>query len=87
MRLKLPAVCKTRSGNFPVVIVSIDRTGCCVVAERAVLNEHEAIRLTFEGMEMLVGHISWADAERAGIVFARPLYAPVVDHLRRLHEG
>lgn len=82
----MPARCKAPPGRVErVVVTDLSVTGCRIESASLNLREGEEIIVRVNGLEGLVGKVRWARRNAAGIVFDRPLYLPVVEHLHRNH--
>jgi hypothetical protein len=82
----MPARCKSPPGRVErVVVTDLSVTGCRVESASLNLCEGEEIIVRVNGLEGLGGKVRWAGRNAAGIVFDRPLYQPVVEHLHRNH--
>jgi hypothetical protein len=62
-------------------LTDLSRHGCRLALEGVTLRVGEFISLKFGGLEYLQGIVRWVDADNAGIEFARPLHAAVLDNV------
>lgn len=84
----LPVQCRTTSGMRDTGEISdISTRGCCIRTDRVLLRVGSRVVIRPEGMEALGGTVRWISGDCAGLEFDRPIYAPVVDHLVRLHQS
>jgi hypothetical protein len=82
----LPARCRSRSGFVDhVVIADLNEWGCRIESGALILCPGQLVVISPKSLEGLCGEIRWTDGHTAGIAFAQPLYAPVVEHLQRRH--
>lgn len=82
----LPARVRTRSGFLDrVMVTDISIWGCRIESGALTMHKGDLVVVRPEGVEGLCGRICWVDGHTAGIEFDRPLYGPVVEHLRREH--
>jgi hypothetical protein len=83
----MPARCKSQPGCVDrVVLTDLSVTGCRIESATLSVREGAEIIIRMDGIEGLCGKVRWAGRHAAGIVFDRPLYLPVVEHLHRNHE-
>jgi hypothetical protein len=88
LSIVLPARCRSRSGFVDrVVITDISLEGCCIESCALTVKKGDLVVIQPESLEGLCGQVRWVDKHMAGIEFARPLYAPVVEHLHRTHAN
>lgn len=82
----MPARCKSYPGRVDrVVVTDLSVTGCRIESVSLNLSQGAEIIIRMDGFEGLYGKVCWAGRGAAGIVFDRPLYLPVVEHLHRHH--
>lgn len=82
----LPAKCRSRSGFVDqVVIADLSEDGCRIESGALLYTPGQLVVVRPQGIEGLCGQIRWVAGHSAGIAFERPLYLPVVEHLRRCH--
>jgi len=78
----LPARCRSRTGFVDRVVITDISIGGCRIESRAItMREGDMVMISPGVIEGLCGKVMWVNGHRAGIAFASPLYAPVVDHL------
>jgi hypothetical protein len=81
----MDATCRTSEGGVEDVVLSdISVNGCGLVGSEGMLQPGQLVVMRLQSLEGLEGTVCWVNARRAGIKFARPLYAPVLDHLVRV---
>jgi hypothetical protein len=84
----LPARCRSRSGFVDRLIISdLSCHGCRVESFALTLHEGDLVVITPKGLEGICGTVRWTSGHTAGIEFATPLYAPVVEHLVGQHRN
>jgi hypothetical protein len=84
--VSLAAQCRTASGlRDRGEISDITAEGCCLQMAGPFFRVGMRVVIRPQGLEGLTGIVRWISGDFAGIEFDRPLYAPVVDHLVRLH--
>ena len=82
----MPAKCRSRSGFVDhVIIADISEHGCRIESGALHFSAGQLVVIRPQGLEGLCGQIRWVAGHTAGIAFERPLYLPVVEHLRRCH--
>jgi hypothetical protein len=82
----MPARCKSQPGCVDrVVVTDLSVTGCRIESATLSVRQGAEIIIRMDGIEGLCGKVRWAGRHAAGIVFDRPLYLPVVEHLHRNH--
>jgi hypothetical protein len=81
----MDATCRTSEGGAEDVVLSdISLDGCGLVGSEGMVQPGQLVIMRMQSLEGLEGTVCWVKATRAGIKFARPLYAPVLDHLVRV---
>lgn len=82
--LVLPARCRSRSGFLDrVVMTNLSPEGCRIESRALTIHPGDLVVIRPDGLEGLCGDVRWIAGQAAGIRFATPLYAPVVEHLHR----
>ncbi|MGJ0237754.1 PilZ domain-containing protein [Novosphingobium fluoreni] len=83
----LPTQCRTTNGLRDVGEISdISTQGCCIRTDRVMFRVGSHVVIRPKGMEALGGTVRWIAGDCAGLEFDRPIYAPMLDHLAKLHE-
>jgi hypothetical protein len=80
----LTARCRARGGSASeLVVLDLTTAGCLVATGGLTLKVNQRVLVKLLPLEVLAGKIIWVEDRTAGIEFERPLYKPVLDHLRR----
>lgn len=69
------------------VVYDLTAHGCGIAAKAQPRGRGAKVYLRPNGMEAILGTVQWVSTGKFGIAFDAPLYAPVVDHLLRVHSG
>jgi PilZ domain len=86
--LVLPARCRSRSGFVDrVVIADLSCHGCRIESFALTMHQGDLVVITPHSLEGICGTVRWVSGHSAGIEFASPLYAPVVEHLGRQYRN
>jgi hypothetical protein len=72
-----------RSGNRSYVAMGARSEGCCILSRQRLLSRGQRITLSPDSLAGLCGRVQWTDDCLAGILFDKPLYGPVYEHLAR----
>ncbi len=84
LAVTIPARCRTRSGYADrLMIRDLSTRGCRLESLAITLHAGDLVVVTPEMLEGQCGTVRWVSGNSAGVEFATPLYAPVVDHLHR----
>ncbi len=81
---------KVRLGSresFEAVVSDITTHGCSIATTSQIHDAGTRVFVRPEGLEAILGTVRWVIGGKFGVEFDAPLYAPVVDHLHRLHSG
>ena len=82
LALNVDATLQIASGKTTKSVVrNLSADGCTIEMGRSRLEPDTTVQLFLEGFEALEGSVRWVRDGRAGIRFARPLHAAVLDHL------
>jgi hypothetical protein len=80
----LTARCRARGGSASeLVVLDLTMAGCMVATRGLTHKVGQRVLVKLRPLEVLAGTIRWVEDRTAGIEFERPLYKPVLDHLRR----
>ncbi|MGE3692508.1 MAG: hypothetical protein AB7F98_14120 [Novosphingobium sp.] len=66
-----------------VTVTDLTADGCAIRLPKAQLRVKQKVSIKLESLEFVTGVVSHFDANAATIQFDRPLYGPVIEHLRR----
>ncbi|PLK27677.1 PilZ domain-containing protein [Novosphingobium sp. TH158] len=84
--LAMPARLRLPGGpGEPVLVTDLSEHGCRIECWGMALAEGDRVILRPQGLEPLYATIRWIKGARLGLVFSRPLYGPVIEHLARCH--
>ena len=75
----------TGGKGFDVIVTELTAAGCSISRVSVELRLNQPVSIKLDTLDYVKGSISWASDATAGIEFERPLYAPVVEPLQRLH--
>jgi hypothetical protein len=81
---------KVRLGSlepFEAIISDLTTDGCGIATTRSFHDTATLVYVRPERLEGIFGKVRWIIGGRFGIEFDTPIYAPVIDHLHRLHSG
>ena len=80
----LTARCRARGGSASeLVVLDLTMAGCMVSTGGLTLKVDQRILVKLRPLEVLPATVRWVEDRTAGLEFERPLYKPVLDHLRR----
>lgn len=80
--VRMPATCRGSTGlRDEGWLEDISEVGCCFVTRATCFKVGSHVALRPGGLEGITGVVRWAQANRCGIEFSRPLYGAVFDHL------
>lgn len=68
-------------------ISDISPQGCCIRTDTVLFRVGSRVVIRPQGLEPLGGTVRWIADDCAGVEFDQPIYAPIVDHLARLHDS
>src|SRR5579862_3325965 len=77
--------CRSAWRKLDCALTNLSREGCCFAGNVSCLQVGNQVTLRLASAETLEGKVLWVEAEHAGVVFEQPLYAPLFNHLLRLH--
>jgi hypothetical protein len=80
----MSARCRTDSGAKDyVALVDLSAEGCCLLSRQPLLSRGQRVTLSPDTLAGLTGRVQWTSDCLAGILFDKPLYGPVYEHLAR----
>jgi hypothetical protein len=80
----LYARCRSRTGLIvELEVLDISPFGFMVDRRTWSVRQDERILVKFPELAFLPATVLWVEDDKAGLVFERPLYEPVLDHMMR----
>jgi hypothetical protein len=79
------AVCRTAAAKLSAAVSNLSAHGCCLTTEWQALMTGQHITVRIGELDGFPAQVRWVEGLRAGVVFDRSLYGPVLDHLVRQH--
>jgi hypothetical protein len=83
--IAVEAVCRTAAAKHSAIVSNLSSDGCCLTNDWPQLNPGQHITVRIGDLDGLSAQVRCVEGLRAGVVFDRSLYGPVLDHLVRQH--
>lgn len=75
------AICRREGESWEALVCNISHGGCCVELPFKVLERGDRIALEIGDDLQLPATVAWSGTKRAGLAFASPLYAEMIEEL------
>jgi hypothetical protein len=79
------AVCRTAAAKLAAVVSNLSSGGCCLTTDRQQLTPGQHVTVRIGNLDSLPAQVRSVDGLRAGVIFERSLYGPILDHLLQQH--
>ena len=76
------AQCRLKSGTVSgIIVLDVTIAGCMIDRCALSFTPEQRLLIKLPGLEFVGATVSWVDGDKAGLMFERPLYEPVLNHL------